>query len=328
MVDLLEVSQLEQSPQALTKRSNFLAIAAILGVLIGDAFLPIMLRFGQIEVGPDAIVFNRLWVATAVLILWNGVGNGYRLLIKFPNLSSQLDEQISVQVSDRSQTVFLLLATGLFLTSMMVLWSWSLTQTSVANSALIHNLSPMFTTVGGWLFFKQRFHRRFLIGTAIALGGTIVLGLNDLQLDIDKIQGDIVSLVSSVAFAAYLISAERLRPQVSANIIIFWCFRLGILLTLPLALINHEQLFPISSQGWTCIGILGITTVSANFLLVYSLKELSASFVALVFLLDPILTSILAWGIFGETLDWLNLLAFSVILLGLFVAIFSDRVET
>jgi drug/metabolite transporter (DMT)-like permease len=326
MVDQLEVSQLEPSPQIFTKQSNFLAIAAILGSLAASAFLPIVVRWGQMEVGPDAIVFNRFWIATAILLLWNGLGTGHRLLIKSENLSSQLNEQISIQISYTSQTVSLLLVTGLFFVSTMVLWSWSLTQTSVANSALIHNLSPLFTTVGGWLFFKQRFDRSFLMGTAIAVGGIIVLGLNDLQLHIDKIQGDILSLVSCVAFAAYLMTVEKARYEVSTKTIIEWSCSLGILLTLPLALINHEQLFPISWQGWISVGSLGIITVLANFLLVYSLKELSASFVALVFLLDPILTSILAWRIFGETLDWLNLLAFSVILLGLFLAISSPSV--
>ncbi len=323
MVDQLEISQLEASPQTLTKQSNFLAIAAMLVALAAGALLPIVMRWCQMEVGPDALVFNRLWIATAILVLWNGLRTGHRLLIKSQNLSIQLDEQISLQVSYKSQTVFLLLATGLFVVTMMVLWSWSLTQTSVANSALIHNLSPLFTTAAGWFFFKQRFHRTFLVGTAIAIGGIIALGFHDLQFDLDKIQGDILSLFSSVAFAAYLMSVERLRYHVSTNTIIEWCYSLGILVALPLALINHEQLFPISSQGWISVGTLGIVTVLSNFLVIYSLKQLSASFVALLFLLDPILSSIFAWGIFGETLDWLNLLAFSVILLGLFLAISS-----
>ena len=102
---------------------------------------------------------------------------------------------------------------------------------------------------------------------------------------------------------------------------------LGIILTLPLALIVHNQLFPISYEGWYSILILGINAVTVQFLEIYSLQRLSASFVVLVFLLDPILTGIFARWIFGETLAWLNLLAFAVILVGLYLAVSSPSVD-
>lgn len=53
--------------------------------------------------------------------------------------------------------------------------------------------------------------------------------------DLDKIQGDIASLVSSVAFGGFLMSVERVRVQVSATTTIFWCYGLGIVLTLSLS---------------------------------------------------------------------------------------------
>ena len=52
--------------------------------------------------------------------------------------------------------------------------------------------------------------------------------------------------------------------------------------------------------GWYGAIILGINAVIVNFLAIYSLQKLSASFVALVFLLDPILTGIFAWWIYGS----------------------------
>lgn len=324
----LPVSVLETSPEITIKESNNMAITAILLAVGALAFTPILIRSSQTEVGPDASIFNRYWIATTVLLLWNGLRSVRRFWIKSQNLFSQLDEQTSSPISYTSQTVFLLLVSGLFLAATTVLWSWSLTQTNVANSALIHNFSIFFTTTAEWLFFKQRFHKNFLIGAAIAVGGIILLGLNDLQFEMDNLQGDIVSLVSSVAFAGFLISVERVRYQVSATTTIFWWYGIGIILTLPLALINHEQLFPISEQGWYSAIVLGFNAVIVHFLQIYSLQKLSASFVALVFLLDPILTGIFAWWIFGETLAWLNLLAFSVILMGLYLAISSPSVAS
>ncbi|MGI2905656.1 DMT family transporter [Tolypothrix sp. VBCCA 56010] len=322
----LSLSVLEKSPDILKKESNNMAIAAILLAVGTLAFTPILIRSSQTEVGADASIFNRYWIATTFLLLWNSLRTVRRFWIKSQNLSSQLDEQTSSPISYTSQTVSLLLVSGLFLAATTVLWSWSLTQTNVANSALIHNFSIFFTTTAEWLFFKQRFHKNFLMGGAIAVGGIILLGLNDLQFELDNLQGDIVSFVSSIAFCGFLMSAERVRDRVSATTTIFWWYGIGIILTLPLALINHEQLFPISWQGWSSAIVLGFNAVIVHFLEIYSLRKLSASFVALVFLLDPILTSIFAWWIFGETLPWLNLLAFSVILVGLYLAISSPSV--
>ena len=318
MVNTIEDPQLEASPLVSIKQSNILALAALFGFLIVSGFTPIMLRWSQIEVGPSAAIFDRLWIAIIVLVLWNSLGIGYRKLIK-----PQQYEWACGQQSYKPKIIFLLFGTGLFFSGTMLLWSWSLTQTSVTNSTLIHNFSPLFTTAAGWLFLQQRFDRSFLSGCAIAVVGIIILCWNDLQLDLNKIQGDLLSLLSCVCYAGYFLSAERLRSQITTQTILEWCCKFGILLTLPIALINHEQLFPVSFQGWISIGTLGIATALANFLLIYSFKQLSASFVALVLLLDPILTSILAWGIFGETLSWLNVLAFSVILLGLFLAVSS-----
>ncbi|GET35719.1 hypothetical protein [Microseira wollei] len=62
----------------LTKQSNLLAIVAILVSVGTCAFVPILIRSSQTEVGPDATIFNRYLIATTVLLLWNGLGTAHR----------------------------------------------------------------------------------------------------------------------------------------------------------------------------------------------------------------------------------------------------------
>ncbi|MFM6200905.1 MAG: EamA family transporter, partial [Dolichospermum sp.] len=59
-------------------------------------------------------------------------------------------------------------------------------------------------------------------------------------------------------------------------------------------------------------------------MLLYSLKKLSSGFVALVFLLTPFTTAILARIMFLETLSWSNFLAFFVVVIGLSLTITSS----
>jgi len=61
-------------------------------------------------------------------------------------------------------------------------------------------------------------------------------------------------------------------------------------------------------------------------LLVYSLNQLSAEFVAIVLLLEPVLAAVAAWIIFAEKLSVLNCIAFSVILVGIGLASLSQSV--
>jgi drug/metabolite transporter (DMT)-like permease len=46
---------------------------------------------------------------------------------------------------------------------------------------LLNNLTPVFTTLGGWLFLNKRFDQKFLVGMVIALCGALALGLEDLN---------------------------------------------------------------------------------------------------------------------------------------------------
>ena len=53
---------------------------------------------------------------------------------------------------------------------------------------------------------------------------------------------------------------------------------------------------------------------------IHTLKQFSAGFVSLFLLLEPILTAIFAWIIFSEKLNFLNWIAFTTVLVGIYFA--------
>lgn len=214
-------------------------------------------------------------------------------------------------------------------TSAAVLWGLSLTQTSIANSAVMHNLTPLFTTLAGWLFFKSQFSVRFILGTVIAVGGTIILAINDFQLDILKIQGDILAILSAVLWAINLLTTEKLRNRFSSDFIVLSVCIVGMLLTMLLTLALGEPLFPSSLQGWlTALALAIVGQIFGLGLLTYSLNYLSSGLVALVFLLDPVLTAIAAWVTFKEALSTWNAIAFGIILLGIYLGVSAAQISS
>ena len=50
-------------------------------------------------------------------------------------------------------------------------WHWSIMWTSVANSTLLANLAPIVVTIAGWLLWKQKVTRTFLVGMIVAIAG-------------------------------------------------------------------------------------------------------------------------------------------------------------
>ncbi|MEG3847784.1 DMT family transporter [Microcoleus sp. herbarium13] len=305
-------------------KATFWALVWLSAALLAVSLAAIFIRLSEREIGPNATVFNRLWIATVVFAVWNGAGEMRR------RISGDEVEDVEGR-SNYSYTLrdFLLLtAVGVVSSASLGFWAWSLTQTNVANSTVLRNLTPLFTTLGGWLLLGRRFDGRFLLGLAVAVGGAIAIGIDDLQTAGDNFAGDIAALLSAIFYAGNLLIAEHLRTKFPATTILMWRCFIGSILILPLVLLAGDRVFPYSWQGW--LAVIALAVVCQAFgqgLLIHSLGRLSSGFVALFLLLEPAITAILAWLLFAEQLTFFNWLAFSVVLAGIYLAKSSGYAE-
>lgn len=301
--------------QEIISVENRLNIADLLLLLVAAFILslaPILIRLSETEISPNATIFNRYWIATIVL------GVLYALeRVNFKDASNleKLEETYTV----RDIITFAVL--GAIELACLMSWAWSLTQTSVANSNLLHNMTPIFATIGGWLFLNHRFNRSFILGAILALAGTSIVGISDLQIAGDRFTGDFLALLSAFFYGVGYLVAESLREKFSATTILLGSCFFRTVLILPILLISQDQIFPISWFGWLAVISLGILCqVIGNGIIVYSLKKFSSGFVSLFILLDPVLAAFLSAVIFAERLSLTNWLAFVVILTGIFLA--------
>lgn len=309
----LMTNQLELASGQTTRTTR--AIAAIVAALVIVAFIPISLRVSETDTSPNATVFNFSWIGTLVLLLYNGL-----LTLRARAMGFVKDDKIA-QSPYTPKNLVLLLAMGLSNTGVYMLWASSLTKTSIANSGLLHSVTPLFATLGAWIFLGQQFDRSFVIGVVIALAGAVGIGLDDISIDPSKLEGDGLALISALCWTVNLLIRERLMTQFRATILVFWCFALNTLFLLPILLVTGEQLLPDSWSSWLSAIFIGLGLALGMILVTYSLKWLSSGLVSTILLLNPTLTAILAWGIFSETLSPLNFLGFALILLGIYLAI-------
>ena len=198
--------------------SGLVAAIALCIALLGIASASILIVVAEQEIGPNAVTCNRLGMAAIAFGVWNG-------LKLVSNLWSE--EQSESQPSYALRDLGLLLIAGVSFAASLTLWAWSLTQTSVANSTLLNNMMPIFTTLGAWLLLGQQFKAKFLLGMAVALVGAIAIGVEDLQVADSNIAGDIAALLAAMLSAINILSVEQLRVKFSAPIIMLWTSLIG-----------------------------------------------------------------------------------------------------
>jgi drug/metabolite transporter (DMT)-like permease len=272
----------------------------------------ILIKFSEQYIGPNATVFNRFWIATAIFGVWRGS----------KAIASQLSEDLPAPNNTYAISDIILLIISAIITSVShISWVWSLTLTSIANANLLHNLTPIFATFGGWLLLGHNFDRRFLIGMFLTIAGAIAIGTQDWQIATEQLVGDALALFSAVFYAMNFLVTEKLRDKFSATSILLWSCFFRIFLTFPIVFFTEEQIFPSSLEGWIPVFCLALfCQVIGATILSYSLKQFSSGFISLFLLLEPIMTTALGWVIFAEHLSLFNLLAFIVILFGIYVA--------
>ena len=305
-------SQLQLPELQLAQKEEKIAIAAALAAAVLFGFIPILVRICASYLSPNATIFNRFWIVTAILGFWN--------VLRLPNRQTNL----SVKNLPKFQELLVpLLGLVISFLSCQLSWTWSLTQTTVANSEVLHSLTPGFITLATWMLFGQKFGGRFLIGVTVAMVGAIAIGASDFSSSIN-LEGDGLALLSAIFWGGYIISAEQLCSWLNPAGILMWASGSVAILFFPLLLLAGDEILPHSGGAWLALITLALNTIACFCLVNYCLIRLASGLVATILLLSPILTAVLGWVLFSEALSPLNLLGFVVILAGIYLAI-SDK---
>lgn len=291
-------------------RPFLFAFLTLCFALLAVSFAPIFIRLSETELGANATVFNRLFVFFVCF------GTGRLVTEKFSSTVKEENEPIT------GKQWWLLGSVGAIATISLVLWAISLQYTTVAKSVLLNNLTPIFTTLGSWLFLGKKFDSKFLVGMTIAVAGAVTLGIEDISGAAEgSLSGDLLALLSAIFLGTYFLIVEQLRSRFSATTILLWRCAVGSSILLPLIILSGEQLFPTTLTA--VLAVIGLGLISEGLgqrLLADSMNVFSSSFVSLFLLLEPIVSAILAWFIFLESLNLTTWLGFAVVLLGIYLA--------
>jgi drug/metabolite transporter (DMT)-like permease len=280
---------------------EWLALAALFAGATAIASAPLFVKVS--ETGPVATAFWRVFLALPLLWAWATATQGRKL---------------ATQAREHRVMLF---AAGFFFAGDLAVWHWSILLTSVANTTLLANLAPIFVTAVTWFVFRETPQRRFLAGLAAAISGTLLLIGASFGQGGSALLGDALGVVTAMFYAAYQLSVSRLRAQVPTASVMAWSSMVMAVLLLPIAWVSGERILPLTDSGWLkLIGIALFAQVVGQSLIAWAMAHLTATFSSVGLLLQPVMATLFAWILLGETVGPLQFAGGALVLTGIMLA--------
>jgi drug/metabolite transporter (DMT)-like permease len=225
----------------------------------------------------------------------------------------------------------LTMAAGVLLAVHFASWFASLVYTSVASSTALVATIPIWVAGASLLLFGERLPRQVVLGILIAFAGSVVIGFSDsggAATGSNPLLGDALALTGAAAAAGYYLVGRSVQRRVALLPYIWLCYGTGALVLLGWALLSGASFAGYGQVFW--LAVLGLAVgpqLLGHTAFNWSLRHLSATFVSVAALGEPIGSTLLAWLILDQTPRWLQLVGGAVLLAGIFVATTGEKAE-
>jgi len=200
------------------------------------------------------------------------------------------------------------LASSVMLAGMFFFFILSITRTTVANTLVIMSLSPFLAAIAGRWFLHERPPRRTWIAMAAAFGGICLMFAESLEGG--RLIGNLLALGVTICFAINVTLLRRADRNVSMLPTVLlagiWSAAAAILFAWPLQA---------SAPDVGVLMVMGFFQLGAGCLLMTrAAKDLSASELGLLSLLEPILGPVWVWLGVGERPSDLALIGGAIVI--------------
>ena len=278
----------------------------------------IFIRYAQ-EYAPSFVIAAwRLTLATLVLTI--------------PALTRQRAELNRLTRGE----VILAMISGIVLAAHFASWISSLEYTSVASSVVLVSTSPLFVALISPLFLRERLSGAALSGLILAMAGGAVVGLSDtcswhgLQITCPSISkflsgrafwGDVLALLGAIAAAIYMLIGRRLRPRMTLISYTFLVYGIAALVMIGVVIASRQHFvgYPGKAYLWF-LSLALIPQLLGHSTFNWALRYLSAVFVSITLLGEPIGSTLLAYFLLKEIPSNLKIFGAILILMGIFIA--------
>lgn len=286
----------------------------VLGIgVVVVSFAAILIRFAHAEgASALAIAAVRLTVAALVLAPFAWLRAGAEILRL------------------RRRELGLCAVSGALLAAHFWAWITSLEHTSVASSTALVTTNPLWVALASAILLRERPGRAAVAGIVLTLAGSALIFAADASSasrpEAAPMFGNTLALLGAMSASGYLLVGRALRARLSLTAYIWLAYSTAAVVLLAAAMATRVSFISLTSSAWMfmvalALGpqLIGHTTFN------WALRRLTATFVAVAILGEPVGSALLAYLFFGEQFSALQFAGFVLLLFGIFTAARDER---
>jgi drug/metabolite transporter (DMT)-like permease len=286
-------------------------VRAYLGVALGVTTVSsaaILIRLAQAEIHSLTVAAWRLTLATLFLT---------------PVVLATRRSELRQLTRREWGSAFL---SGLLLALHFATWITSLAYTSVAASVVLVSTTPIFVGVASGLLLREPLARDMFSALVIVTRGGVLIGLGDLGQGVHQLWGDVLALIGAAGAAGYFLIGRRLRARLSLLAYVFPVYGTAAVTLMLVMLLSGLPRFPSYPQTWLWLLLMALgPQILGHSSLNWALRYLSATYVAIATLVEPIGSTLLAWWLLGERPSLWTVAGGTLIIAGVALASCAER---
>jgi len=287
----------------LTNRKSFLYLLILLAVIFwGTSFIATKIALNEIK--PITIIILRLIIASILL--------ASIALVTKRNLSLNLKSH---------GWIFVLALIAVFHLWIQVT---GLQYTTAANTGWIIGTAPIFMTIMGLIFFKEKISLLSLGGIVLSVFGLLMLiGKGDItNIGLIDNKGDLLVLGSAFTWGVYSMVNKKISLSYSPLMTILYLFLMMAIIIIPFNL-NQETISSVihlSTIGWLMVLFLGLFCSGISYVIwAQALRDMESAKVGAFLYLEPLITVIAAWYFLREGITLLMIISGLLITIGVII---------
>jgi drug/metabolite transporter (DMT)-like permease len=290
-----------------TARAGTGFAAAFLALCLGAVAMgvsPVFVRFASADVGPFASAFWRVFLALPILYAW-----------------MRIEEARQPRARNHRPFSRDTVLAGLAFAGDLFFWHLAILGTTIANATFFGTTAPLFVVLIVWLVLRERIFASTWAGLALCLlGGAALIG-QSLQVDPERLRGDLYGIATAFFFGLYFLAVDRARETAGAAQVTFESGVVTSAVLLVVALLLDTRILPQTWEGTTALAAMAfISHAGGQGLLVIALGRLPPVFSSLVIYLEALAAALFGWLILNEALTPVQSLGGALILVGIWVA--------
>jgi drug/metabolite transporter (DMT)-like permease len=309
----------ESAPTPTAGRARAVSLVGILAVSTASVFI----RLAQASGGPSLLIAAGRMLTAAVLL--------FAVVLAFDRAQLR-------RVTRRDLGLAVL--SGAFLAVHFAAWITSLELTSVASSVVLVTTTPLWASLASTILLREPPRGAMVLGMVVALVGAGVVALSEsctwaagltcasggLSLSREALQGDALALLGAWMVTGYFLIGRILRPRMPLRVYALLTYGTAGLALLASLAVAHIPLAPYPADVYAWILVLGLVPqLIGHSAFNWSLRYLSATFVTIAVLGEPVGSILLAWVLLHEAPGVIQILGGGLILACILVA---SRAET